>query len=299
MLVGYLYLPSALKEKKIVLIEKNSSVDEISEKLGSAKIISNVSFFKIIARLYSLYKPLKMGEYAFTAKISPLQVIRKLASGKSIIHRLTIFEGATVNEIIDKINDQQLLEGSITGNIPEGYLMPSTYFYSYGDKRQNIIEKMRQGMSATLDKLIPELSPKSPLKTRLDVLILASIIEKEAGNNAEKPIIASVFINRLNKKMKLQADPTVIYAITEGKYRLNRALTRVDLKINSPYNTYYVKGLPVGAISCPGEKAIKAAIKPAKTDYLYFVSSGMGGHNFSKTLRGHLKNVIIYKNLGK
>ncbi len=295
-LAGYLYLPGPLQEKKIVLIEKGLSTGQISQRLYDAGVIGNSKFFEIICKIYSIKTPLKSGEYAFTSRISPLQILRKLATGKSIIHKLKIPEGSMVSEIIEIINSQELLDGTISNNIPEGYLMPSTYFYSYGDKRENIIDKMRKAMSNALDEVMPKLSPNSPLKSRKDVLILASIVEKEAGNDLERPLIAAVFINRLKKNMKLQADPTSAYAVTDGKYKLKRPLTKSDLKIASPYNTYYIFGLPIGAISCPGKKSLEAVVNPAKTDDLYFVANGSGGHNFSKTLKDHNHHVQNFRN---
>lgn len=293
---GYLFLPGNLESEKIVIVQPNLSVSEISQKLKDENIIKYSKLFELLARVYSYYKPLKSGEYKFTKNTTPYQVIRTLAKGKSIIHRLFIPEGYTVQQIIDTIRAETRLNGKINSNIPEGYLMPSTYFYTYQDQREQIIDDMRKKMSLALDKVMPKLSPDSPVKTRLEVLTLASIIEKEAGNNAEKPIVASVFLNRLRKNMKLQADPTTSYAITEGKRPLGRSLTRKDLKTPSPYNTYYAKGLPPGPISCPGKASLRAVVAPAKTDYLYFVVNGKGGHNFSRTLKEHNAYVRAYRN---
>lgn len=296
---GYLYLSGPLEERTVVIVRKGLSIHEISQKLAQAGIIKYPRLFEIIGKIYSLKTPLKSGEYDFTEGVSPLQVIRKLATGKSIIHTLLIPEGMMVNEIIDKINEEELLEGDVFLPIPEGYLMPSTYFYSYGDKRENIIDQMRTEMSLALDEVMQKLSPSSPLKSRMDVLILASIVEKEAGNDSERARIAGVFINRLNKKMKLQADPTSAYAVTEGKYKLARPLTKADLRTPSPYNTYFVIGLPIGPIACPGRKSLEAVVNPTKTDELYFVVNGLGGHNFSKTLDDHNNHVQNFRKLGK
>ncbi len=288
-------MPSLLAENKTIIIKPKLSVDQISTILHDNKIIKYRQLFGLLAKIYSLKHPIKSGEYIFTPNISPIQTLRILSSGKSIIHKMLIIEGTTVNEIINKINDEERLVGEIQGTIPEGFLMPATYFFSYGDQKEQIIDKMRRLMSAYLDKAMEKLSPYSPLKTRLDILILASIVEKEASLDAEKPLIAAVFINRLNKHMKLQADPTTIYAITLGKDKLGRALTRKDLAIQSPYNTYYVFGLPLGAIACPGEKAIDAVVNPAKIDSLYFVVNGKGGHNFSNNLGDHNNHVQTYR----
>lgn len=284
---GYLLLPGPSDKEKIVIIKQNLSVAEISKVLQKEGVIKYRLLFEIVGKAYSYYKPLKSGEYKFTTKISPYQILKQLNNGKSVIHRMFILEGSTVSEILELINSEERLFGKIVDNIPEGYLMPSTYFYSYGDQREKIIDTMRNKMSLNLDNIMYELSENSPIKTRNDLLILASIIEKEAGNDSERAQIAGVFVNRLKKGMKLQADPTVIYAITKGEYKLKRSLTKTDLKIESPYNTYHVNGLPVGAISCPGLKSLKAAASPAQTNDLYFVSDGKGGHNFSSSLQQH------------
>jgi UPF0755 protein len=293
--IFYLFVPSKLSENVTIIIQPKSSANQIAMTLSDHNVIKYPNLFLFISQIYSLKNSLKSGEYTFTPNISPIQTLRILSSGKSIIHKMVIPEGTTVNEIIMRINNEERLVGDIVGDIPEGFLMPSTYFFSYGDQKEQIIDKMRKLMSSQLDKAMKKLSPNSPLKTRLDVLILASIIEKEASLSEEKPLIAAVFINRLNKHMKLQADPTTIYAITLGKYKLNRALTRKDLSIQSPYNTYYIFNLPRGAISCPGAESIESAVNPAKINSLYFVANNKGGHNFSDDLDNHNKYIKIYR----
>lgn len=292
---GYLFLPGHLDEEKIIIIEPHLSIHKIGILLEQEGVIKHRPLFEAISQLYSYYSPLKSGEYKFTTGITPYQVIRKLASGISIVHYLFIPEGSMVSEIIEKVESEERLVGKINGTIPEGYLMPSTYFYSYGDQREKIIDVMRKQMSRTLDEVMSKLSPNSPLKTRKDVLIMASIVEKEAGHDNERAKIAAVFLNRLNKGMKLQADPTAAYALTGGKYKLERLLNRKDLKIKSPYNTYHVYGLPAGPISCPGRESLEAVVAPVKTDALYFVVNGQGGHNFSNTLKEHNNHVQKFK----
>jgi len=293
--IFYIFVPGSLSQTKTIIIEPKLSINQITEKLYSNEVIKYPQVFKIIAKAYSVKNPLKSGEYIFTHNISPLQTLRILASGKSVIHKIVVPEGTVVNEVVKKITEEKRLIGEIKGIIPEGFLMPSTYFFSYGDQKEQIIDQMRNLMSANLDKIMLNLSPDSPLKTRLEVLTLASIVEKEAGSDAEKPIIAAVFINRLKKNMKLQADPTTIYALTEGKFKLARSLTRKDLLQELPYNTYYIKGLPPGPISCPSLKSLEAVVKPAKTEALFFVVDGKGGHNFSNNINDHNKFVDSYR----
>jgi UPF0755 protein len=293
--IFYLFTPGSLVKDKAVIIKPELSIDQIAIILDDHNIIKYPSLFAFLAKIYSLKHSIKSGEYIFTQNISPMQTLRILSSGKSIIHKMIIPEGMLVHEIIKKINSEERLVGEIIGTIPEGFLMPSTYFFSYGDQKEQIVDKVRKLMSLQLDKAMEKLSPNSPLKTRLDVLILASIVEKEAILDTEKLLIAAVFLNRLKKHMKLQSDPTTIYAITLGKDKLTRPLTKKDLAIQSPYNTYYVFNLPAGAISCLGEKSLEAVVNPAKIDSLYFVVNGMGGHNFSNNFNDHNKHVKNYR----
>lgn len=293
--IAYLHLPGPLQETKILIIPKGTSKSKISKMLAQENVIYLPRIFKRISKFYLL----KSGEYQFTHNISPKQILEKLVSGKSMIHRMLIYEGFTVAQIINMLDAEDRLFGTIREPVPEGYLMPSTYFYSYGDTVETLINQMRNNMSSALDDAMDLLPANSPIKTRKDLLILASIIEKEAGYDGEKPKIAAVFLNRLKIGMKLQADPTVIYAITEGQEKLNRKLTRKDLTIDSPYNTYKVYGLPPGAIACPGKKSILAVVTPANIDALYFVIDGQGGHNFSRTLKEHNENIRKYKSMIK
>lgn len=292
----YVITPGPLSETKNVIIYKGTSTKQIATELHTQNIIRLPYFFNILAKCYALRgKYLKSGEYALTPGANPIQVLRILASGNSIIHKLKIIEGSTINDIIEKLYNEPLLTGNIEADCTEGFLMPSTYFYSFGDSRQKLLSQMKRLMSETLDELMPGLPSNSLIKTRIEVLTLASIVEKEAGSEAEKPIIAGVFYNRLKKKMKLQADPTTIYALTLGKERLDKPLTKKDLLIKSPYNTYYTSGLPPTPIACPSRSSIEAVIRPAKTDALYFVVNGSGGHNFSNNLETHNINVQKYR----
>ncbi|HUN52564.1 MAG TPA: endolytic transglycosylase MltG, partial [Candidatus Sulfotelmatobacter sp.] len=173
----------------------------------------------------------------------------------------------------------------------EGSLLPETYNYSWGDSRAGMLARMAKAMRETLAHLWAGRAPDLPYATPEAALILASIVEKETGVPAERPLVAGVFVNRLRLGMKLQSDPTVDYALSGGKGPLGRELTRADLDTASPYNTYRVDGLPPGPIANPGRAAIAAVMRPAPTKDLYFVADGSGGHAFSQTLAEHNKNV--------
>ncbi len=293
--VFYLFVPGPLTESKTLIIKPKISIDQIAVTLHNNKIIKYPFLFMFLSKIYSLKYHIKSGEYTFSQNISPMQTLKILSSNKSIVHKMIIPEGMFVYDIIKKINNEERLIGKIEEIIPEGFLMPSTYFFSYGDQKKQIIDKMQKLMFLQLDKAMKKLSTSSPLKTHTDILILASIVEKEASLDEEKPLVAAVFLNRLTKHMKLQADSTIIYAITLGKDKLTRRLTKQDLAIQSPYNTYCIFNLPPGAISCPGIKSIEAVVNPAKVDLLYFVVNDMGGHYFSNNLNDHNKYVKIYR----
>ncbi len=264
--------------------------------LYDANILGYPKIFNIFAKFYGLLgMHLKSGEYTITAHTTPFQLFKILSSGQSILHKFVVQEGSTVHEVVRRLRAESLLKGDIESNITEGILMPQTYFFSFGDTKQKLLSSMKRLMSQALDELMPMLDPSSPLKTRMDVLNLASIIEKEAYLEEEKPRIAGVLLNRLKKNMKLQADPTTIYGITMGKYTLARPLTKSDLRSKNNYNTYYITGLPHAPIALPSRSSIEAAVKPMETKELYFVVNGHGGHNFSDDLAKHNKYIAEYK----
>ena len=230
--------------------------------------------------------------------ISLEQLADLLASGKVYLRKITFAEGLTSREIADILYNNDLLEGDF--EIPdEGEFLPETYTFSRGESRQKIIDQGKSAMQKVLQEAWNGKDSDLPLKNKEELLVLASIIEKETGVAAERPQVASVFVNRLRKGMLLQTDPTVIYAITKGQEELKRPLTYRDLAIDSPYNTYKYAGLPPKPICNPGAAAIMAAAHPDKTSYLYFVASGNGGHNFARTLAEHNANVHKWRTLKK
>jgi UPF0755 protein len=265
------------------------------EELTDKNIITSPYFFYILILTIKSHYSVKAGEYVFTAGITPGQIINILINGETVIHRLTIPEGLTVAQIIEKVKQEKVLTGEVDENLAEGSLLPDTYFFSYGDKRQDIINRMQQKMHETLNELWQQRDLDLPLKGKKEALILASIIEKETALKEERKRVAAVFINRIKKGIKLQADPTTIYALTMGKSDLGRELTKADLKMKSPFNTYFNLGLPPSPICNPGKASIEAALRPAHTNDLFFVVDGNGGHKFSETLSEHNRNVIDYR----
>jgi UPF0755 protein len=212
---------------------------------------------------------------------------------------VTIAEGLTVMEIITLLQGETALTGALSALPAEGSLLSETYYYTYGMTRQMIVERMQKAMQETLSSLWNGRVADGILRTPEEVAVLASIVEKETGLAAERPRVAGVFINRLRQGMPLQSDPTVIYAVTEGKMKLERPLSLADLKTPSPYNTYLVKGLPPFPIANVGKAALEAVLHPEAHDYIYFVADGTGGHAFAKTLAEHNNNVAKWRRISK
>jgi UPF0755 protein len=298
--LGYslFYYKSSVNE--IIYFPPNTSSRDISRKLEEASIINDRNIFFLFVQLIKIDKRIiKSGEYSFSAGERMLDVLRKMIIGNFYIRKVTIPEGLTNYQVDEILNGAVGLEaGKATATLlDEGYLMPDTYYYQYGNSKEMIMTKM---YSTTINFLnAHKYRNKNPdiLKSYKDILTLASIIIKESGKAEEMPIIASVYLNRLKKGMLLQADPTVVYGISNGTGNLGRQISKTDLKADSPYNTYLYSGLPKSPIASPSRDAILAALMPDNSDYIYFVADGKGGHKFSVSLKEHNKNVAEYRKL--
>ncbi|MEZ5691140.1 MAG: endolytic transglycosylase MltG [Rickettsiales bacterium] len=286
-----------LEQATTIILPKGISFIDAVDLLHEKEIISIPPIiFKAVAYLKGDAARIKAGEYIFHSYIAPSEVLNMLVKGDVVIHKITIAEGLNVREISELLNSNDILTGDIPENLEEGSLLPETYYFSRGDSRSSIIERMQRKMIATIDSLWEERAKKLPIKNKKEALTLASIVEKETGVPDERARVAAVFINRLRKGMKLQSDPTTIYGLEKKNGKpLERALIISDLKEPTPYNTYTIYGLPPAPITNPGYEAIKATLNPLKTSELYFVATGDGGHNFSKTLTEHNSNVTKYR----
>ena len=289
--------PGPLQADATVVVPRGAGLSSIAALLEEAGVIEDTILFKLGVRLQGSARELKAGEYAMPAGVSMRGAFEILARGETVARWLTIAEGLSSVEIVALVAAAEGLTGE-TGQVPpEGSLLPETYHFSLGDDRGELIARMRSSLDEALAELWPKRAEGLPIKTPEEALILASIVEKETGVPEERPLVASVFVNRLNRGMRLQSDPTVVYGLTNGKAPLGRALIFRDLEKPTPYNTYVINGLPPGPIANIGRTAIEAVLHPAETKYLYFVADGSGGHAFAKTLTAHNKNVAKWRKI--
>jgi UPF0755 protein len=283
----------------IVYIPRGTGFDGITRRLHEAGVIDDPTIFQLGVRALGAARGLRAGEYRFPARGSMRDAVQVLSSGETVVHRLTLPEGLMSAEVVALIAGSGALEGEAGPVPPEGALLPETYHFSRGDGRADLIARMARDMDKVLAELWLTRAEGLPLDSPEQAVILASIVEKETALPAERPLVASVYLNRLGKGLRLQSDPTVAYGLSGGAVPLDRPLTHEDLRAPGPYNTYLNPGLPPGPIANPGRASLEAVLHPAETDYLYFVADGSGGHAFAKTLRGHNRNVKQWRKVKK
>lgn len=303
---SYAHTPFPQDSEKTILIPKGSGVRQIKTILGENGIISDDIRFLILARITDKAGHLRAGEYLIAPGQTPLEILRLIEQGKVLRHQVTIPEGMSTRQIIqiltrDKwINPDRFLAltkdtdfiRKIGFNLEslEGYLFPDTYTLTRDTVSEEKLIIMMTNRFQTIWKDLEQDLPTG--LTRHQVITLSSIVEKETGMPEERPLIAKVFLNRLEKKMRLQSDPTVIYGLQED---FDGDLTREDLQHKNPYNTYVIDGLPPGPVCNPGRDSILAVLHPADAPYLYFVSKNDGSHHFSTSLREHNRAVRKYQ----
>lgn len=290
-------LPGPLAGNKVVVIERGLGTPEIAAQLQDAGVISDARVFSAMAYATGARGKLKAGEYEF-AKDEPMRdVMAKIAAGRSIGYKISIPEGWTSEMAVARLMENEVLTGEITAIPAEGAILPDTYVFKRGMTRQKLLEDMQAAQGELLEKIWTSRRPDLGLQSKEELVVMASIVEKETALADERPMVASVFMNRLKKGMRLQSDPTIIYGIVGGKGKLDRALTRTDIRTPTPYNTYTISGLPPGPIANPGRAALEAVANHPNTDYLFFVADGSGGHAFASTLEEHNRNVANWRRL--
>ena len=287
--------PGPLAQSTTIDIQRGTGVRRITDQITEAELIDEPLLFMLQVRLRQSARRLKAGEFVFPAHASINDVIDVLEKGKPVLYEFTVPEGLTSQVIAQLINDHPILVGDPIPAPPEGSVLPETYAFPRGYSRLQMLEAMQSAMQNVLLTSWQLRDTTITLRTPFEAAVLASIVEKETGVASERSLVASVFHNRLNIGMRLQSDPTVIYGLTGGVGRLGRPLRRADLKDKSPYNTYVHGGLPPTPITNPGRMAIEAVMRPEKSDYVYFVADGTGGHAFAKTLAEHNRNVAAWQ----
>jgi len=280
-------------EPTTVILGRGEGVLAIGRDLARAHVVGSGLVFAVAAEATGSAPRLKAGEYAFPPNVSLFQVLRMIRQGRVVRHVVTLPEGLSSRAAAEILAQSDVLTGPAP-LAPEGALLPETYEVTRGESRAAVVQRMERDRDALLAKLWATRAPGLPYRRPEDAVILASVIEKETALADERPLVAGVFINRLERGMRLESDPTVIYALTGGA-PLGHGLTRSELAAPSPYNTYRVAGLPPTPIDNPGRASLAAALAPTRTDDLYFVANGAGGHAFSPTLAQHALNVAHWR----
>jgi len=288
-----------LEQTTAFMVPEGAGFNQIASSLEQRGMISDQRVFRLAGRTVMGDDTIKAGEYEIKAHASMRQILDQMRDGRSILHSFTIPEGYTTYQIIQKLRDEPLLTGDLPEDLPEeGDLLPETYKFSRGAERADILAQMERAQTRALDQIWDRRDPDLPLESKEELVILASIVEKETARADERPRVASVFYNRLAKGMRLQSDPTVIYGIFGGEGKpSDRPIYKSDLEKDTPYNTYTINGLPPGPIANPGRESMEAVANPSRTEDLYFVADGYGGHTFAKSLDEHNANVARWRKL--
>jgi UPF0755 protein len=303
---GYFYArqalesPGPLVEDRIVNIPRTAGTGDIADILQREGVI-DVNRWAFLGSVMAMKarSELKAGEYQFPKRASLRTVIETMVTGKVVQHSLTVPEGLTSEQIIARLMENDVLSGEVREIPREGTLLPETYRFERGTTRAQVIQRMQQAQQRLIAEIWERRSRDIPIRSVEQLVTLASIVEKETGRPDERTRVAAVFANRLQKKMKLQSDPTIIYGLVGGKGTLGRQIKRSEIQQPTPYNTYVIEGLPPGPIANPGRASLEATANPARTRELYFVADGNGGHTFTETYDQHQRNVAKLRTLEK
>jgi UPF0755 protein len=286
-----------LPADRIVNIPRGSGMRDIADILSRDGVIDQSWLFIGGVLVLKAREDLKAGEYEFKAHSSMRDVVATIVEGKVVAHQVSLPEGLTSQQIVARLLQDDVLAGDIKEIPREGSLLPDTYNFARGINREQMIQRMQQAQQRLLREVWDHRSPDLPLKTPEQLVVLASLVEKETGKPDERSRVAAVFVNRLKQKMRLQSDPTIIYGLVGGKGTLGRPIMKSEIEQPTPYNTYVIDGLPPGPIANPGRASLEAAANPARTRELYFVADGTGGHVFAETYEQHQRNVTRLRSI--
>lgn len=283
-------------EATVVTLPSGSGVSAIAATLKNAGVIRSSDLFKAAATLTGADRRLRAGEYEVPSGASLKAVLALLTDGKVVRHFVTLPEGWSSAQAVDILMKEPVLTGQVAEIPEEGSLWPETYEVQRGETRASVIARMQRAQAENLTKLWAARAPGLVVTTPEEAVILASIVEKETGIASERPRVAAVFTNRLRQGMRLESDPTIVYGITKGR-PLGRGIRQSELQADTGWNTYLIAGLPPTPIANPGEQALKAVLNPPRTDELFFVADGTGGHVFARTFDEHLANVARWREI--
>lgn len=291
--------PGPLAQETNYVVRTGASLGQIAGALESRGIIANATIFELGTRASGNTTALKSGEYAFEPGASMESVMQTIVDGRSVQFGITVVEGTTVYNVFERIAANEAFTGELPSELPpEGSLLADTKLFDRGTPRTEVVERLRVAQAALVDEIWATRQPDLPLADVNEFVTLASIVEKETGIGAERAQVASVFINRLRRGMRLQSDPTIIYGIFGGQGKpSDRPIYRSDIDTPTDYNTYTIDALPPGPIAIPGRAALEAVANPDETDYLFFVADGTGGHVFARTLDEHNANVAKWRQI--
>src|SRR5271156_5946666 len=291
--------PGPLVADKVVMIVREDDGGSIADQLEGAGVIDSALWFNVLTLLDGNRGALKRGEYAFKSGMSMNDIENELVAHRVVMYKLTIPEGLTSEQIVQRLREDEVLAGDVKETPREGSLMPDTYAFERGYTRPALLSAMARAQTKGIEEVWKKRAPDLPIRSPGEMVTLASIVEKETGKVDERPRVAGVFVNRLLKHMKLQSDPTIVYGLVFGKGTLGHSINKAELDQATPYNTYNIDGLPPGPICNPGKAALEAVANPSHSKELYFVADGTGGHAFAETLDQHLKNVAHWRQIEK
>ena len=289
--------PGPLSDDRVVNIPRGAGIRDIADVLAREGVIDQPWVFVGGVFVLKAREDLKAGEYQFKAHASLRDVVATIVDGRVVMHQFTMPEGLTSEQIVARLMDDDVLTGNVKEIPREGGLLPDTYNFARGMTREQMIQHMQQAQQRVVKEIWDHHSADLPIKSADQLVILASIVEKETGKAEERTRVAAVFVNRLKQKMRLQSDPTIIYGLVGGKGTLGRPIMKSEIDQPTPYNTYQIDGLPPGPIANPGRASLEAAANPARTRELYFVADGTGGHLFAESYEQHQKNVARLRQL--